>query len=195
MSDYVVLNPATEQAVRTIPGTCTEETDAAIARADVAQRSWRIVSPGDRAKLLRGFAAQLDTHSEELAQLEVANSGHPVLALKAGLPEGVLQVLPGKGSVVGQRLVDHLLVRKIVFTGSTEVGQQIMAGCARQIKSDRCTTGSWSCLSPPSKASRSATRRWPTPRWVRSSRPAIARMFPLMSCHTEHAGGIPRQRG
>jgi len=43
-------------------------------------------------------------------------------------------VLPGKGSVVGQRLVDHPAVRKIVFTGSTEVGQQIMAGCARQVK-------------------------------------------------------------
>jgi acyl-CoA reductase-like NAD-dependent aldehyde dehydrogenase len=56
------------------------------------------------------------------------------LALAAGLPEGVLQVLPGKGSVVGQRLVDHPLVRKIVFTGSTEVGQRIMAGCARHVK-------------------------------------------------------------
>ena len=56
------------------------------------------------------------------------------LALAAGLPEGVFQVLPGKGSVVGQRLVDHPLVRKIVFTGSTEVGQQVMRGCAAQIK-------------------------------------------------------------
>ena len=56
------------------------------------------------------------------------------LALAAGIPEGVFQVLPGKGSVVGQRLVDHPAVRKIVFTGSTEVGQQIMAGCARHIK-------------------------------------------------------------
>jgi acyl-CoA reductase-like NAD-dependent aldehyde dehydrogenase len=56
------------------------------------------------------------------------------LALEAGLPEGVFQVLPGKGSVIGQRLVDHPTVRKIVFTGSTEVGQQIMADCARQIK-------------------------------------------------------------
>ena len=56
------------------------------------------------------------------------------LALEAGIPEGVFQVLPGKGSVVGQRLVDHPAVRKIVFTGSTEVGQQIMAGCARQVK-------------------------------------------------------------
>ena len=56
------------------------------------------------------------------------------LALEAGLPEDVFQVLPGKGSVVGQRLVDHPAVRKIVFTGSTEVGQQIMAGCAKQVK-------------------------------------------------------------
>src|SRR6202047_4473803 len=56
------------------------------------------------------------------------------LALEAGLPEGVFQVLPGKGSVVGQRLVDHPLVRKIVFTGSTEVGRSIMADCAQQVK-------------------------------------------------------------
>jgi acyl-CoA reductase-like NAD-dependent aldehyde dehydrogenase len=56
------------------------------------------------------------------------------LALEAGLPEGVFQVLPGKGSVVGQRLVDHELVRKIVFTGSTEVGSKLMADCARQVK-------------------------------------------------------------
>jgi acyl-CoA reductase-like NAD-dependent aldehyde dehydrogenase len=56
------------------------------------------------------------------------------LALEAGLPEGVFQVLPGKGSVVGQRLIDHPDVRKIVFTGSSEVGREIMAGCARQVK-------------------------------------------------------------
>ncbi len=224
MSDYVVLNPATEQAVRAVPGTSAEETDAAIARAQVAYRSWRTVTPGDRARLLRAFAAEVDAHAQELAQLEVANSGHPIgaarweagqvrdvlqyyaaaperligkqipvagglditfaeplgvvglivpwnfpmpilswglgpalaagnavvakpaemtpltamrigeLALAAGLPEGVFQVLPGKGSVVGQRLVDHPSVRKIVFTGSTEVGQLIMTGCAKQIK-------------------------------------------------------------
>ena len=46
----------------------------------------------------------------------------------------MLQVLPGKGSVIGQRLVDHAGVAKIVFTGSIEVGREIMAGCARQIK-------------------------------------------------------------
>ena len=56
------------------------------------------------------------------------------LALEAGLPEGVFTVLPGKGSVVGQRFVTHPFVRKVCFTGSTEVGKQIMAGCADQVK-------------------------------------------------------------
>ncbi len=56
------------------------------------------------------------------------------LALEAGLPEDVLTVLPGKGSVVGQRLVEHPDVRKIVFTGSTEVGKKVMAGCADRVK-------------------------------------------------------------
>ena len=56
------------------------------------------------------------------------------LALDAGIPPDVFQVLPGKGSVVGQRFVDHADVAKIVFTGSTDVGRQIMAGCAQHIK-------------------------------------------------------------
>jgi acyl-CoA reductase-like NAD-dependent aldehyde dehydrogenase len=56
------------------------------------------------------------------------------LALEAGLPEDVFQVLPGKGSVVGQCFVDHADVAKIVFTGSTEVGRQVMVGCAQRIK-------------------------------------------------------------
>ncbi|MGI9007565.1 MAG: aldehyde dehydrogenase family protein [Streptosporangiaceae bacterium] len=224
MTAYTILNPATEQPVSTVPGTSAAETDEAVARAAAAQRDWRSVAPGDRARLLRAFAAEVDSHAEELAQLEVANSGHPVgaarweagqlrdvlqyyaaaperltgrqipvagglnvtfaeplgvvglivpwnfpmpilswgmapalaagnavvvkpaemtpltairigeLALAAGLPEHVLQVLPGKGTVVGQRLVDHPDVRKIVLTGSTEVGRQIMAGCARHVK-------------------------------------------------------------
>jgi acyl-CoA reductase-like NAD-dependent aldehyde dehydrogenase len=224
MTEFTVLNPATEEPVTTVTQASAEETDLAIDRAAAAGVAWRAVSPGDRARLLRSFAAAVDAASEELAGLEVAGSGHPVgaarweagqvrdvlmyysaaperligkqipvpgglnvtfhepvgvvglivpwnfpmpilswgmapalaagctvvakpaemtpltamrigsLALEAGLPEGVFQVLPGKGSVVGQRLVDHPAVRKIVFTGSTEVGQSIMAGCARQIK-------------------------------------------------------------
>jgi acyl-CoA reductase-like NAD-dependent aldehyde dehydrogenase len=224
MPVFTVLNPATEEPVTTVTQVSAEQADEAIGRAARAQAAWRDVTPGDRARLLRAFAAAVDAHVDELADLEVAGSGHPVgqarweaghvrdvllyysaaperltgqqipvpgglnvtfrepvgvvglivpwnfpmpilswgmapalaagcavvakpaevtpltairigeLALEAGLPEGVFGVLPGKGSVVGQRLVDHPAVRKIVFTGSTEVGQQIMAGCARQIK-------------------------------------------------------------
>ena len=56
------------------------------------------------------------------------------LALEAGLPEGVFTVIPGKGSVVGERFIAHPAVRKICFTGSTEVGKRIMRGCADQVK-------------------------------------------------------------
>jgi acyl-CoA reductase-like NAD-dependent aldehyde dehydrogenase len=56
------------------------------------------------------------------------------LALEAGIPEGVFNVLVGKGSVVGRRLVEHPDVAKIGFTGSTEVGRQVMEGAAATIK-------------------------------------------------------------
>src|SRR3984957_463157 len=224
MTDFTVLNPATEQPVTTVTQASAEETDFAIGRAAAALPAWRAVAPGDRARLLRAFAASVDAHLEELAGLEVTGSGHTIgaarweagqdrdvlqyysaaperligqqipvsgglnvtfrepvgvvglivpgnfpvailswglapalaagctvvakpaeatpltalriadLALEAGLPEGVFQVLAGKGSVVGQRLVDHPAVRKIVFTGSTEVGRSIMAACAQQVK-------------------------------------------------------------
>jgi acyl-CoA reductase-like NAD-dependent aldehyde dehydrogenase len=56
------------------------------------------------------------------------------LALEAGLPEGVLNVVVGAGGVIGRRLVEHPDVAKIGFTGSTEVGRQIAAGAAATIK-------------------------------------------------------------
>ncbi|WP_159802144.1 aldehyde dehydrogenase family protein [Arthrobacter zhaoguopingii] len=68
----------------------------------------------------------------ELTPLTALRIGQ--LAQEAGLPEGVLQILPGKGSVVGERFVTHPSVRKVVFTGSTAVGKRIMAGCADQVK-------------------------------------------------------------
>jgi acyl-CoA reductase-like NAD-dependent aldehyde dehydrogenase len=219
-----VINPATETVVTTVPSASVEETDIAIARAHAALPAWRDVAPADRAALLRRFSDLVRGHNEELAQLEVANSGHTIsnarweannvanvlgyyagaperlfgrqipvpggiditfkepvgvvgiivpwnfpmpiagwgfapalaagctvvmkpaeltpltairigeLALEAGIPEDVFIVVPGKGSIVGQRFVDHPLVRKVVFTGSTEVGQSIMAGCAKQVK-------------------------------------------------------------
>jgi acyl-CoA reductase-like NAD-dependent aldehyde dehydrogenase len=56
------------------------------------------------------------------------------LTLEAGVPEGVVNVLVGKGSVVGRRLVEHPDVAKIGFTGSTEVGREVMGSAARTIK-------------------------------------------------------------
>ncbi len=56
------------------------------------------------------------------------------LALEAGLPEGVVNVAVGTGDEAGWALVSHPLVRKIGFTGSTAVGQRIMAGCADSLK-------------------------------------------------------------
>jgi acyl-CoA reductase-like NAD-dependent aldehyde dehydrogenase len=221
---YDVVNPATEEVVRTVPLADVAETDAAVARARRAFDSWRQVAPADRGRLLRRFAERVEDHLEELAQLEVRNSGHTItnarweagnvrdvltyysaaperlfgrqipvaggvdltfheplgvvgvivpwnfpmpiagwafapalaagntvvlkpaeltpltamrlaeLALDAGLPRDVLTVLPGRGSVVGQRLVEHPDVRKIVFTGSTAVGKGVMAGCAQRVK-------------------------------------------------------------
>jgi len=224
MSTFTVINPATEEPVADVPLTDQAGTDAAIEAAHAAFPSWRGVAPGERARLLRRFAAVVEEHIDELAELEVRNSGHtwgnarweagnvrdclnyysgspermsgkqiPVpggvdvtfheplgvvgiivpwnfpmpiagwgfapalaagntvvlkpaeltpltavrlgeLALEAGLPEHVLTVVPGKGSVVGERFVTHELVRKVVFTGSTEVGKRVMAGCAEQVK-------------------------------------------------------------
>ncbi len=56
------------------------------------------------------------------------------LALEAGLPPGVFNVIPGRGSVAGEALVKHPLVDKISFTGSTEVGQHIMRTAADTVK-------------------------------------------------------------
>ncbi|XP_040214929.1 cytosolic 10-formyltetrahydrofolate dehydrogenase [Rana temporaria] len=52
------------------------------------------------------------------------------LTVKAGFPKGVVNILPGAGSLIGQRLSDHPDVRKLGFTGSTPVGKQIMKCCA-----------------------------------------------------------------
>ena len=108
-----VVNPATEEIVASVPSLSLEETDAAIARSRRAFETWRRVSPGDRARLLRRFSALVEEHGEELAQLEVRNSGHTignarweagnvrdVLAYYAGAPERLLgQQIPVPGGV------------------------------------------------------------------------------------------------
>ncbi|MEE1826145.1 aldehyde dehydrogenase family protein [Streptomyces sp. BE20] len=220
----VVLNPATGETLATVPDTTPERLDAAVQRAVKAQQGWAALAPGERARLLRRFADQVEVHVPELAGLEVAEAGHTVgtahweagnvrdlleyaaggverltgrqipvaggldvtfhepvgvvgviapwnfpmpiaawgfapalaagnavllkpaeatpltalrlaeLALAAGLPEGLFQVVPGAGPTTGRALVDHPAVRKIVFTGSTVVGKEVAARCAARAK-------------------------------------------------------------
>ena len=224
MTTTELINPATEQVLRTVELLDTADVDDAIARAKVAQKAWAAHAPAERAAALRSFAAVVDAHVSELAALEVANSGHPIgaaeweaghvrdvlqfyagaperlsgrqipvaggldvtfnepmgiigvitpwnfpmpiaswgfapalaagnavvlkpaeltpltsirlgeLAVEAGLPPDLFQILPGRGAVVGERLITHPDVRKLVFTGSTEVGVRVMAGAAQQVK-------------------------------------------------------------
>ncbi|WP_134766080.1 aldehyde dehydrogenase family protein [Nocardioides sp. 1609] len=223
-STFTLVDPSTGAPFDEVELADEARTDAAVERAHEAFAPWRDLAPGERASLLRRFAAVVDEHVEELAAIEVRNAGHtwgnarweagnvrdclnyyagaperlhgrqiPVaggtdltfrepygvvgiivpwnfpmpiaawgfapalaagntvvlkpaevtpltalrlaeLALEAGLPEGVLTVVPGAGTVVGQRFVTHPLVRKVCFTGSTAVGKQVMAGCAEQVK-------------------------------------------------------------
>jgi acyl-CoA reductase-like NAD-dependent aldehyde dehydrogenase len=219
-----LINPSDETVLRTIEHVSLDGVDDAIARAVSAQRGWAALAPVERANALRRFATAVEGAIEELAWLEVRNSGHPIsqarweaghvrdvlnyyaaapermigkqipvaggldltfleplgvvgvivpwnfpmtiaswgfapalaagnavvlkpaewtpltairiaeLGVESGLPAGLFQVLPGRGSVIGERFVSHESVRKIVFTGSTEVGKRVMAGCSEQVK-------------------------------------------------------------
>jgi acyl-CoA reductase-like NAD-dependent aldehyde dehydrogenase len=224
MTVHAVVDPSTEEVVTEVESLDAARVDEAVARAVAAGPAWRAVAPADRARLLRRFAAVVDDHVDELADLEVRGAGHtignarweagnvrdvlnyyaaaperlfgrqipvsggldvtfreplgvvgiivpwnfpmpiagwgfapalaagntvvlkpaeltPLTALRlaelgreAGLPPDVFSVLPGKGSVVGERLVTHEQVRKIVFTGSTAVGTGILRRAADQVK-------------------------------------------------------------
>ena len=69
-----LISPVTEagRSPRSRRRRLRAETDAAIERAQEAFAGWRAVAPGERARLLRAFAAVVDAHIEELARLEVA---------------------------------------------------------------------------------------------------------------------------
>lgn len=193
-------------------------------RAQAAQKKWAKRAPAERAAALRDFAAVVGAHIDELAALEVTNSGHPVsaaeweaghvrdvlqfyaasperlsgkqipvaggldvtfheplgvvgiitpwnfpmpiaawgfapalaagnavlikpaewtplttlrlaeLAVESGLDRDLLQVLPGRGADVGERLVTHPGVAKIVFTGSTTTGTRVLQAGAAGVK-------------------------------------------------------------
>ena len=73
-----IRNPATGEVLTTIESLTVEQTDAAIVKAAAAFEEWRAVAPGDRARLLRRFAAAVDADIVQLAALEVINAGHVV---------------------------------------------------------------------------------------------------------------------
>src|SRR5215467_827099 len=77
MPAFTVLNPATEDPIAEVEPTSAEATDAAIARAVAVRSAWRDVPPGERAALLRSFADLVGAHIGDLAELEIAGSGHP----------------------------------------------------------------------------------------------------------------------
>jgi acyl-CoA reductase-like NAD-dependent aldehyde dehydrogenase len=76
-AEHDVINPADETLVSRLVQPGLEQTDEAIAVADAAGPAWRRVVPADRGRLLRRFSDVVDSHLEALAQLEVANAGHP----------------------------------------------------------------------------------------------------------------------
>lgn len=75
---FTLINPATGEGFQDVPRASVEEVDAAIARAATAQRAWAALAPVARADALRAFARVVEAHVEELAALEVLNSGHPI---------------------------------------------------------------------------------------------------------------------
>ena len=78
MSTFTVLDPATEQVLAEVEMADLSRTDAAIEAAAAAAPGWAAVLPGERARVLRRFAALVEGAAEELAALEVRNAGHTV---------------------------------------------------------------------------------------------------------------------
>src|ERR1700758_5682729 len=78
MGTAQLINPATGEVLRSVDLLDAAAVDDAVQRARAAQRRWARLSPAQRAAALRAFAAVVDAHTDELAALEVANSGHPI---------------------------------------------------------------------------------------------------------------------
>ena len=75
---HSVVDPATEDVVTEVESLDVERVNAAVAGAVAAGPAWRAVAPADQAQLLRRFAAAVDAHVDELADLEVRGAGHTV---------------------------------------------------------------------------------------------------------------------
>src|SRR5436309_1557558 len=104
-----VIEPATEKVLAEVPEASVEDTDPAVAAGNTIVLKPAALTP--------------------LTALELER-----LALEAGIPAGVFNVVVGAGRIVGERLVQHPDVAKIAFTGSTDVGKRIGALAAEGIK-------------------------------------------------------------
>src|SRR5215469_9904844 len=73
-----VIEPATENVLADLPEASVEDADRAVTRAKAAFPAWRAISPGDRARLLRRFAAAVAEDAGNLARIEARNVGKPI---------------------------------------------------------------------------------------------------------------------
>ncbi len=221
-----VLNPHDNSVITSIAGGGAEDMSRAIAAADGAFAAWSATPEGERGQLLMALADRIDQESEQLAQLESLDTGHPIrdtrridvprtaaafryfggladkiqgdvipvdkgflnytlrqpvgvvgqiipwnfpvmftawkiapavaagncvvlkpseltplsalriaeIAAEVGFPAGVINIVPGFGNTAGKALVDSPVVRKISFTGSTAIGQEILRASANDLK-------------------------------------------------------------
>jgi succinate-semialdehyde dehydrogenase/glutarate-semialdehyde dehydrogenase len=223
---HTVINPATREALGTVPDMGVSEAQRAIEAASQAFPAWAALTAKERAVILRRWYELLMANQEDLATLMTAEQGKPLseskgeiayaasfiewfaeegkrlygdiipghqadkrivvlrqpvgvvaaitpwnfplamitrkagpalaagctflckpasqtpysalaaasLAVRAGLPPGVLNVITGSAGAIGGELTSNPLVRKITFTGSTAVGKKLMAQCAGTVK-------------------------------------------------------------
>ena len=104
---FAIVDPSTGAAFTEVEMAGAREVDRVVARAVRAQEGWAALTPGDRARLLRRFAAVVDAHVDELADLEVRNSGHPIDSARweAGHVRDVLDYYAGAPErLIGQQI-------------------------------------------------------------------------------------------
>src|SRR5207245_9032770 len=77
-------NPDVDDVTATVRAASAPDGDGAVARASAAWPGWRQIAPAERAVLLRAFAATVDEHIGEPAELEVREAGHPVTQARQG---------------------------------------------------------------------------------------------------------------
>ena len=131
-AELEVVNPATEEVVDTVPAGTADDVNSAVEAAKRAFPEWSKTDVEKRAGLLGKVADLIQDNAKELAALLTAEQGKPIA--EAGVPDGVLNVVTGRGSEIGDALVSHPDVRRVAFTGSTEVGKHVASLAVPDLK-------------------------------------------------------------